>query len=179
MQVRAPVAVLGKLHPADARHVLDGVGHGHDELPHLGGEVAGQRGQVVVLERPERDHDRKPGVAREREPPPVVGPHGGGVVVPEATSAPAVGLVLAAPRGLLGGRGLQGLEPQALGLVRIDVPAGHLLDGDREAALAVRGDQDPRVVVLDALGLHDVVGHRASMALAPTAVPTWPGARWA
>ena len=50
MQVRPAVAVLRELHPADARHVLDGVRDRDDELAHLGCEVARQGGQVVVLD---------------------------------------------------------------------------------------------------------------------------------
>ena len=62
MQVRPAVAVLRELHSADRGHVLDRVRDRDDELAHLGCEVARQRGQVMVLDRHEHEHDGQPGV---------------------------------------------------------------------------------------------------------------------
>ena len=64
--------------------------------------------------------------------------------------APALGGVLPAARRLLVGQRLERLHPQRVDLERVDVPPGHLLDGDRRAGRRVRwrpgrGRRSPRL----------------------------------
>jgi hypothetical protein len=143
VQVRAAVAELVEVHPADGLQRLDRTHHPDRQHPQLGGHRVVQVAEVQVLARHEHHPERQPRLLEGREHPALVRPDD---VPLRVGAAPAVDASLAGP-GRLGQRErVQRLDPQRAGLEREDLP--HRLLRQRQPALGIGGRDDPMVEVL-------------------------------